>query len=195
MAKYEPLEHHPIPSDSLNLFSHNLPELAHCEDPAEWVMIDMRNLLANIAHPDDRMVQVEPHLKRSQLPFLLVTAPEGMIQGILSSSDISGDKPIKVQHEKRITRDEVLVKTIMTPIDDFLALDYADVEGSKVGNIINTLQRAHKKYALVLRTNREGHKAIKGIFCLSQISRQLHVDLTNAPHSAESVAELKSKLK
>ena len=189
MPSYEPLQTVPLDPESCHLYSHNLPELVFTTDPALLVMLSIRNLLASITYPKDSIDDALEIIKKSKISALLVVNEEGYLQGIIAGEDILGEKPIQLLNERRVERSKITVDMIMTPVDELIAVDYHDVEMTRVGNIINTLKSAKTHYALVLQ-NINDRQLIKGLFVLSQIAKQLHRDLSDSMTHAETLLEL-----
>jgi CBS domain containing-hemolysin-like protein len=112
--------------------------------------------------------------------LLLVINEEGHFQGILSSEDVWGEKPIKMIQERRIHRDQVLVRTIMVPYSEITAFDFDLIKSAKVGHIVKTLSEHKQHYALAVSPCTETQvQLIRGIFTASQISKQLHIDIAD----------------
>ena len=194
MPNFEPLETIPLASELTHLYSHNLPELVYVDDPATDVMIDMRNLLPNVIDPKANIDKALDDIKQAKIPALMVINREGDMLGIITGQDIYGTKPIKIIEERRISRDKITVEMIMTPIEKFIAFPFEDVEKAKVGNIITGLKANDTNYAFSITHPEEGHARINGVFLLSQISKQVHRDLSELK-ATDSVLELEERRK
>ncbi len=102
-----------------------------------------------------------------------------------------GRKPIKLIQERRIHRDQVTVKMIMTPLSDIAALDFAVIKSAKVGNIVKTLSSRKQHYALAVSPSTiQPTQIILGIFTTSQVSKQLHTDIAHIFKHTETLSEL-----
>lgn len=179
MAKYEALPTTAILANDTMLYGQNLPELVHLDDPAVSVMTDFTHAAPHIILPTDTMDHAIKEMEVSGAHLLVVLNQDGHFQGILSSEDVWGEKPIKLIQERRIHRDQVLVKMIMVPYTEITAFDFAVIERACVGHIVKTLTEHRQHYALAVVPN-ENHtlQIIRGIFTLSQISKQLHKDIS-----------------
>lgn len=180
MAKYEALPTTAILPNGTTLQAHQLPELVHKEDPAMFVMSDFTQRPPHIIHPDDTMDHAINEMEIGSVHLLLVINEEGHFQGIVSSEDVWGEKPIKLIQERRIHRDQVLVKMIMVPYTEIMALNISIIKTACVGHIVKTLATHKQHYALAVspRAN-ESEQIIRGIFTASQISKQLHIDISD----------------
>lgn len=180
MAKYEALPTTAILPNKTMLDAHHLPELVHKEDPAMFVMSDFTQKPPHIIRPDDTMDHAINEMEVSGIHLLLVMNEDGYFQGILSSEDVWGEKPIKLIQERRIHRDQVLVKMIMVPYTEITALNIATIKTACVGHIVKTLAAHKQHYALAVASHENGStQIIRGIFTASQISKQLHVDVAD----------------
>lgn len=179
MAKYEALSTTPISHNGTMLKVNHLPELVYRDDPALSVMIDFSLLAPHTISPDATMDHAINEMEVSGVHLLLVIDEHNHFKGIISSEDLWGEKPIKLIQERRIHRDQVLVKMIMVPYTEITALDISVIESARVGNIVKTLTERKQQYALVVSPSEDNSvQLIRGIFTASQISKQLHEDIT-----------------
>jgi predicted transcriptional regulator len=179
-------------------FSHppNQPEIVHLDDPALHVMIDFRQANAIIISPDVSISEAAMEMRVCHTHLLLVTNKDHLVIGLISSEDIMGEKPLKVTRERQIRRDEILVRMVMTRQEQIVAFDNNDVRYSKVGNVVQTLHEAKQHYALVIEIDPVHSKQmVRGLFSLSQISKQLGYDVTSDLSEAHSLAELQRNLR
>ncbi|OGT45798.1 MAG: hypothetical protein A3E82_07170 [Gammaproteobacteria bacterium RIFCSPHIGHO2_12_FULL_38_11] len=180
MAKYEPLPTTPILPNGTMLHAHNLPELVHMDDPAVSVMTDFTLTPPHSILPNATLDHAIHEMQVSGSHLLLVINEEGYFQGVLSSEDVWGEKPIKLIQESRLHRDHVLVKMIMVPYKHVTAFDFALIESARVGHIVKTLSEHKQHYALAVSPNVDNTvQMIRGIFTASQISKQLHIDVAD----------------
>lgn len=180
MAKYEALPTTEILPNGTMLHAQHLPELVHMDDPAIEVMTDFTLSPAHTILPTDTMDHAIDQMKTLSVHLLLVLNEEGYFQGILSSEDVWGEKPIKVLQERRIQRDQILVRTIMVPFDDITAFDFDTIKSAKVGHIVKTLSEHKQHYALAVSPCKDTNvQIIRGVFTASQISKQLHANMND----------------
>lgn len=191
MAKYEILPTIELDPETAQLRSQTLPELVHLDDPATLVMTDFRLTIPHIIHESEPMDEALHEMKEKSVHWLLVVDKENHIIGLIGSDDILGEKPIKLIQERRISREQVLVNMTMEPLDQVTAFDLENIKHARVGNIVNTMQELRVHYALVVKAGEDGNTVV-GIFNTSQISRQLHQEITQRLR-AESLSELQEK--
>ncbi|OGT43457.1 MAG: hypothetical protein A3F13_02220 [Gammaproteobacteria bacterium RIFCSPHIGHO2_12_FULL_40_19] len=181
MAKYEALPTIALLPNGTMLRAQQLPELVHMDDPALSVMTDFTVIPPHIILPTENMDHAIHEMEVSGVHLLLVINEEGHFQGIISSEDVWGEKPIKLIQERRVLRDQVLVRAIMVPYTEITAFDYTLVKTVRVGHIVKTLAEHKQHYALaVLPSNTHPNvQMIRGIFTAPQISKQLHADISD----------------
>lgn len=170
------------------------PEVVHLEDPALSVMIDFRQTKPPISTPDTRIDDTLNEMKVSGVHLMLVIDETENVIGLISSEDILGEKPIKLIQERRVGRDQITVKMVMTPADSMVAFDIETLKIARVGSVINTLKELRLQHALVMRCENSDHKSlVRGLISMSQISKQLHMDVRNSIRQAETIAELQKR--
>ena len=113
-----------------------LPDRVALDNPALDVMTDFRRLTAFIATPGDSIKQAEERMQRRKVRLLFVMDGEDRVAGLITNTDIRGEKPMQLVQSRGIRRDEVLVADIMTPVDRLEAVDYDDIAHSRVGHVL-----------------------------------------------------------
>lgn len=188
MIHYELIKTTPLQPNA-TLFSRALPELVHLDDPALLVMTDFSHTDPVTVDANSPMDDALNEMKLKGVHLLIVVDAAKQLVGIISSEDLIGEKPITlVQRVGR--RDQVLVKMLMTPLNEIPAFALDDLERARVGNVVNTLKSCHQHYALAVKQQDDGSQIIRGIFTTSQISRQLHMEVSDAIAKAHGVSEL-----
>ena len=153
-----------------------LPERVGLENPALDVMTDFRRLTAFIATPGDTIMQAEERMIRRKVRLLFVMDGQDRVAGLITSTDIHGEKPLQVVQSRGIRRDEVLVADIMTPVERLEAVDYDDIAHARVGHVLETLKARGRQHALVIE-HTEGRMMVRGLLSLSQLCKQLGVNV------------------
>jgi CBS domain-containing protein len=166
-----------------------LPDRVSLDNPALDVMTDFRRLTAFIATPGDSIKQAEERMIRRKVRLLFVMDSEDRVAGLITNTDIHGEKPLQVVQSRGIRRDEVLVGDIMTPVDRLEAVDYEDIAHARVGHVLETLKSRGRQHALVIE-NVNGRQMVRGLLSLSQLSKQLGVtvettEVANTFHEIE----------
>jgi CBS-domain-containing membrane protein len=154
--------------------SQELP--AHVEErsPAILVMTDLRHQIAVTIEPNTSIAWALHRMKTIGVRLLFVINADKQILGLITSTDILGEKPLQFHRELRLHYEEIMVRDIMTPQRGLEVLQMEDVLNASVGDIVATLQTVGRRHALVMDNDARNHvQAIRGIFSASQISKQL----------------------
>lgn len=170
-----------------------LPDHLTLEMPAIYAMTDLQRVAAVTVEPGTRLDAANQRMITNQVRLLLVCRADNSLTGILTATDILGEKPVRYMHEVDCTYGEIMVRDIMTPYDELDVLRLADIQMACVGDIVATLQQVARQHALVTDQDRYGLYQVRGIFSASHISRQLGMPIPDSGR-AHSFAELKQAL-
>ncbi len=147
--------------------------------PAIHVMTDLKKKIAIII--DQKALLLEARLKmlENNIHLLFVVDDKYTILGIITSEDISGEKPIKLGEKLRVKFRELQVTDIMTPAKNLEMIRMEVINEAKVGNLVATLKAVNRVHALAIEegTEHADFMLIRGIFSLNQIGRQLGTEL------------------
>ncbi|MCY7317403.1 MAG: CBS domain-containing protein [Ramlibacter sp.] len=163
------------------------------ESPAMRVMPDLTQLAAVVIEPQASMEAAHALMQQRGVRMLLALDGDGKLAGLITATDILGEKPMHLVRERGIRHDEILVADVMTAVERLDAFDWKAVQSARVGNVVAQLQQARRQHALVTQTTGSGHALVRGIFSLSQIARQLGIPL-QLPEAASSFAEIEQAL-
>ena len=153
-----------------------LPDRVGLDNPALDVMTDFRRLTAFIATPGDTIRQAEERMIRRKVRLLFVMDGHDHVAGLITNTDIHGEKPMQIVQSRGIRRDELVVADIMTPVERLEAVDYDDIAHARVGHVLETLKARGRQHALVIETT-EGRQMVRGLLSLSQLCKQLGVTI------------------
>ena len=170
-----------------------MQERVTLDDSALKVMTDLQKVSVVTVRAKTPMDKAHDKMKRYGVRTLLVLEEFDKVQGILTASDILGEKPMRVQQLMGGTYVDIIVRDIMTPQREMEVLYFQDVLGAKVGHVLATLKAAGRYHAMVVEDTENGMQAIRGIFSVSQIARQLGVQI-HISEIARSFAEIEAAL-
>lgn len=126
-------------------------------------------LLLYTKHPDLNSTNMKQRGVRS----LFVLSMNQILQGVITATDILGEKPLRFNQERNIKHPEILVSDIMTPLNSLEAISVDEIRRAKVGHIVISLRDAGRQHTLVTEKNNNGDLLICEIFSLTQIEKQL----------------------
>ena len=167
-----------------------LPERVGLDNPALDVMTDFRRMTAFIATPGDTINQAEERMIRRKVRLLFVMDGHDRVAGLVTSTDIHGEKPLQVVQSRGIRRDEVLVADIITPADRLEAVDFDDLAHARVGHVLETLKSRGRQHALVIEQTGV-QQMVRGLLSLSQLCKQLGVvvETTEVAHTFTEIEQ------
>lgn len=168
-------------------------EKVSLEDPAINIMTDLTSITAVTISPSRNLNEATERMLKMKVKLLFVTDSKERIIGLITYSDISGERPIQFQQSNGVPRSEVCVLDIMTGIESIEVLDWAVVEKSRVGDITMTMKKLNRQHALVLEQPTEDTYQIRGIFSISLLSKLLGLQI-DTTEVAKTFAEFERVL-
>jgi CBS-domain-containing membrane protein len=170
-----------------------VPERVTVEDPALSVMTDLESITAVIILSGDSVEEAHRRMIQRRVRLLLVVDQNRRVVGVITATDILGEKAMQAVTQRGIRREELLVRDIMTPQERLEVLDLSEVRASRVGHIVATLRQSGRQHALVAERDASGRHAVRGLFSATQIARQLGVAIpTN--EIARTFSEIEAQL-
>ena len=161
------------------------------DDSALSVMTDLTKVTAVTIAPGTSMNVAAQRMRQRGVRMLLVVEND-VIVGLITATDLQSEKPMQFIQRYGGTRNDIMVRDIMTPAAKLEVLCFDDVERAQVGNIVATLEAAGRQHALVVdRLQGNGPQQLRGIFSAAQIARQLDTDLFTQ-EIAHSFADIES---
>jgi hypothetical protein len=189
-----------LPSVALskaNTYTHPevMPELVHLDDSALDVMVDFKVVKPATARSQDSIDDMLVKMRSLGRHILLVIAKKSVV-GVVGVGDLQGEKPLRLAQISKVARKDILVDSVMTPVDQLLAIDYEVIRFAKVGQIVATLREADQRYALVVDVDEKtGHQTVHGSVSLYDIVHRLDKDVPIALRKKSlSVLELQRRL-
>jgi len=150
-----------------------LPERVRLSDPATDVMTDLTKVSVVSVRARTSMDKANAKMIRYGVRMLLVLDDNEQVAGLITATDILGEKPMRFLQNMGGTHADIMVRDIMTPQRELEALNIEDVKKARVGDIVMTLKKANRQHSLVVSENPMGTQSVCGLFSLTQIARQL----------------------
>ena len=170
-----------------------VPDRVHLDDPATSVMTDLNRVTAVIILPGDPVDEAHRRMIQRGVRLLLVVDQDRKVVGLITATDILGEKPVLVGSERGLRREEVMVRDIMTPQERLEVLDMADVRTAKVGHVVATLRKSGRQHAMAVDCGPDSRQIVRGLFSATQIARQLGAAIQTS-EIAQTFAEIESLL-
>ena len=176
------------------------------ESPAMQVMTDLARVSPATIRPQAPVTGANQFMITRGVRLLLVVDEQhDTILGVITASDILGERLMQVAMSRGLSRGELTVADVMTPAAQVEVVALADVQGARVGHVLETLRRAGRQHALVVDYDllppagvleRPTQRTmVRGIFSISQIARQLGVALPAGAEVARTFSEIEAALK
>ena len=174
------------------------------ESPALEAMTDLTRASPATIRPQAPIGGANQFMIARSVRLLLVVDDREVVLGVLTATDILGERGFQAAIEQHTKRDDLTVADLMTAAGDVEVLALADVEGARVGHVLETLRRSGRQHALVVEHDVIPARGaldkplrrtmVRGIFSLSQIARQLGVAVQTSGEVARTFAEIESAL-
>lgn len=151
------------------------PDWVQLDDPALSVFTDFLEVEPRTVGPDEPIDAALERMKAEGVRLLLVVDDSDAIIGLITATDIHGERPIQLTRERRVPRSALIVRDIMTPQAEISVLNMISVEDAAVGHILATLHALERQHTLVVETDAtSGRQVVRGMFSTSQIQKQMH---------------------
>lgn len=150
-----------------------LPEHVKLSSPATDVMTDLNKVSVVSVRAKTSMDKANAKMIRYGVRLLLVLDDTDQVVGLLTATDVLGEKPMRFLQNMGGTHADILVRDIMTTQRELDVLNIQDVKQASVGNIVASLKKAERQHALVVVEGVDGKQSVCGLFSITQIARQL----------------------
>ena len=162
--------------------------------PALAVMTDLTQVKAATTHPRTTLRQAEQAMIYQGVRMLFVVTEMPLVEGLITATDLGGDKQMRVVHERHLHYDELCVADVMTELGSLDAIEYSRVQVAAVGNAVATFQRLGRNHLLVVEAaSAQAPARVRGVISRSQVERQLGRAIEITP-IASSFSEIERAL-
>lgn len=193
MRRYASLVGQPLSENATWLVPPAAPPRATLDSPAIDVMTDLSVVSAVSIGPEGPLDAANEYMRSRGVRSLFVVAADARVLGLLTATDLLGERPLRVARSRGVRRDELAVADVMTPVGSLVAFRLRDVLAAKVGHIVASLKETGRHHALVAEAADGGAMSIRGIFSVSEIARRLGEPLS-IPEVATTFAEVEQAL-
>jgi CBS-domain-containing membrane protein len=164
------------------------------ESPALEVMTDLTLVRAATTPPSTGLSQAEQVMIYQGVRMLFVVSDMPALEGLITTTDLTGDRAMRIVSERGLRHDELSVADVMTPLSMLDAIAFERMAAASVGNVIATLKRFGRNHLLVVQAaTAQTPLRVRGVISRAQIERQLGapIDIT---HIASSFSEIERAL-
>lgn len=195
-AQFKSLSHYPVADGGCYVIDSHPANHVHAKSPALAVMTDLSARHCATISPKASLEEANRVLINRGVRMLIVTeSADGVAVGLITSTDLLGEKPVLVAHDTNVHVKDLSVSDIMVSSRDMEVLHYEDVQRACVGDIVATLKSVGRGHCLVVRpkNDREGSQELIGIFSATQIARQLGIHI-HTHEIAKTFSEIEAAL-
>ena len=174
ITQYNPLASAPLKTGSSFVRpTQSLPERVKLSNPATDVMTDLTKVSVVSVRAKTSMDKANAKMIKYGVRMLLVLDDNEQIAGLITATDILGEKPMRFLQNMGGTHADIMVRDIMTTQREMDVLDIEDIKKAKVGDVVLTLKAANRQHSLAAKTAPDGSQSVCGLFSITQIARQL----------------------
>jgi hypothetical protein len=162
-------------------------------DKAELVLTDFaytRPFAISSTAPID---QINDKMIACGVRLLFVAKADGALHGLVTFTDLFGEKPVRYIQLHGGSREEILAQDIMTPLAQLEALPKDKVARASVGDIVETIKATGRQHMLVSHSHADGSQVITGLFSSTYIEKSLGIEIELSPR-AQTFADLERAL-
>lgn len=166
--------------------------------PATDVMTDLSQVVAVTTTADATVDAAHQEMIKHSVRALFVIDEARFVLGIITANDILGERPAQIAQARGVRHAEVLVSEVMTPADLLEVMELQDVLKVRVGDVVETLRHFGRQHAVVIESvsgdSTSATWAVRGIFSLTQIARQLGLPSQIGRSIARTFAEIEATI-
>lgn len=163
----------------------HVPVRVQRDSPALDVMTDLAKVTPATIRSQAPVDAANQFMIARGVRLLLVVDERDVVLGVVTVTDILGERCMRVATQRALPHADLKAGDVMTPAEQVEVIALAEVEGARVGHIVETLRLAGRQHALVvdedviapqrLIDQPVRRRMVRGIFSISQIARQLGV--------------------
>lgn len=148
-------------------------------DPAVNVMTDLTKSQVIVVRDITPIDEALAYMKDSGVRLLFVVDDGQRLVGLITSTDIQGEKPLRYLHSigcmhTSCTRVDVLVRDIMVPVAAWQVLDFWAVKRATVSQIVSAFKATGRRHLVVVEASDSGMTGIvRGLFSASRLEQFL----------------------
>jgi CBS domain-containing protein len=166
------------------------PARVTLDDPALAVMTDLQHVSVATTTPEDFIEEAHRTMIRRGVRLLFVVDAAGAVRGVITATDLLGEKPVRFMQGRGISHAEIRVEDIMTPASQLEAVALQDLASMRVGHVVATMRAVRRQHLMI---SEDQGRRIRGLFSATQIARQLGVELQTT-EVARTFADIEAAL-
>jgi CBS-domain-containing membrane protein len=146
-------------------------------DPALSVMTDFTTSAMFSINHQVQIDQALDYMKAVGVKLLFVINDDGHLSGLITTTDILGEKPMRYLHSVDAShttagRGDVLVRHVMSPVSEWMVLDYPAVQKAQISQVVASFKTAGMRHLVVTETGLSG-TAVRGVISATRVEQAL----------------------
>ena len=164
------------------------------DSPALDAVTDLTLVKAVFTPATTSLRQAEAQMIAQGVRMLFVAADMHSLDGLVTSTDLHGDRQVRLVQEHHLRYDDLTVADVMTGLATLDAVDFDSLRTATVGHLIATLRRFGRNHLLAVETpTAEAPSRVRAVISRTQIERQLGAPVDITP-IARSFSEIERAL-
>lgn len=144
------------------------------DSPGRAVMTDLTHVRAATIRPDMPLAEARQTMIHQGVRLLFVVTEMPCVDGLITSTDLEGERPMQVIGRRGVKYEELLVSDVMSPLGTLDAIDLEELAHANVAKVVATLEQLGRRHMLVVQKAGSGHgPRVRGVISQTQIERQL----------------------
>lgn len=163
------------------------------DSPALEVMTDLTQVKAATISPATALRKAEQTMIDQGVRMLFVVSDMPSLEGLVTTTDLSGDKLMRVVQQRGVHYDDLCVADVMTGLAVLDAIDYHHMQTATVGNVIAALKQHGRNHLLVVEgASGPAPERVRGVISRAQVERQLGmvIDVTEVANSFAEIVQM-----
>jgi CBS domain-containing protein len=191
---YRILPHSTLKSEAAyHLPDQIMPPHVNANSAAVDVMTDLRRISTVTVVFDVSIDDANQKMIAHGVRTLIVVDEVRNVIGIVTSTDILGEKSMQFTHQRGSRHAEILVRDVMTSASRMEVIALKTIFNSRVGDVLETLKRSRRQHALVVDDANGTRQIVVGIFSSTQIARQLGL-VPDPPETGHTFSEIETAI-
>jgi CBS domain-containing protein len=174
------------------------------ESPALSVMTDLTKVKAATTSPATTLRQAEQLMIHQGVRMLFVVSEMPSLPGLITTTDLHGDRAMRITQQRNVRYDELLVADVMVGRESLDAIDLALINAATVRNVVATLKKQGRNHLIVVEGGSDEPlqrvrlvtpppARLRGVISRAQVERQLGT-VIEMIEVAQSFADLEQML-
>ena len=143
------------------------------DSPALQVFTDLTQVKAATVHPSTTLRQAEQTMIYQGVRMLFVVTEMPSLLGLITTTDLGGDRAVRIVQQRGLRYDELTVGDVMTSLASLDAVELDALRTATVRNLIATLKVHGRNHLLVVEGGGAAALHVRGVISRAQIERQL----------------------